>query len=202
MAIVEPVEVGEGVAVTEAVPRAVLLVEGMSDRFALEVLARRRGRDLAAEGVRVVAMGGATSIGHFLDRYGPAGLDIRLAGLYDVAEERFVQRGLQRAGLGAGLSRPQLEALGFFVCSADLEDELIRALGPERVEQIVAAEGELRSFRTLQRQPAQRERSLHDQLRRLMGGRSGGKLRYARLMAEAIDLDRVPRPLIAVLDHI
>ncbi|WP_344316516.1 TOPRIM nucleotidyl transferase/hydrolase domain-containing protein [Acrocarpospora pleiomorpha] len=197
MAIVEPV-----VVVTEAVPRTVLLVEGMSDRSALEVLARRRGRDLAAEGVRVVAMGGATNIGHFLDRYGPAGLDIRLAGLYDVAEEHFIQRGLQRAGLGSGLSRPQLEALGFFVCSADLEDELIRALGPERVEQIVDAEGELRSFRTLQRQPAQRGRSLYDQLRRLMGGRSGGKLRYARLMAEAIDLDRVPRPLIAVLDHI
>ncbi|WP_246264469.1 TOPRIM nucleotidyl transferase/hydrolase domain-containing protein [Acrocarpospora pleiomorpha] len=190
------------VVVTEAVPRTVLLVEGMSDRSALEVLARRRGRDLAAEGVRVVAMGGATNIGHFLDRYGPAGLDIRLAGLYDVAEEHFIQRGLQRAGLGSGLSRPQLEALGFFVCSADLEDELIRALGPERVEQIVDAEGELRSFRTLQRQPAQRGRSLYDQLRRLMGGRSGGKLRYARLMAEAIDLDRVPRPLIAVLDHI
>ncbi|GAA1010718.1 hypothetical protein Aple_029960 [Acrocarpospora pleiomorpha] len=197
VAIVEPV-----VVVTEAVPRTVLLVEGMSDRSALEVLARRRGRDLAAEGVRVVAMGGATNIGHFLDRYGPAGLDIRLAGLYDVAEEHFIQRGLQRAGLGSGLSRPQLEALGFFVCSADLEDELIRALGPERVEQIVDAEGELRSFRTLQRQPAQRGRSLYDQLRRLMGGRSGGKLRYARLMAEAIDLDRVPRPLIAVLDHI
>ncbi len=35
-----------------------------------------------------------------------------------------------------------------------------------------------------------------------MGGRAGGKYRYARLMAEAVDLDRVPRPLNAVLDHL
>jgi len=174
----------------------------MSDRFALEVLAHRRGRDLEAEGVNVVAMNGATNIGHFLERYGPRGLDVRLAGLYDVAEERFFRRGLERAGLGSASSRTDLEALGFFVCSADLEDELIRALGVEQVLKIVESEGELRSFRTLQQQPAQRGRSLHDQLRRLMGGRSGGKHRYARLMAEAVDLDQVPRPLDSVLDHV
>jgi hypothetical protein len=183
-------------------PQAVVLVEGMSDRFALEVLAHRRGRDLEAEGVDVVAMNGATNIGRFLERYGPRGLDTRLAGLYDVAEERFFRRGLERAGLGSELSRTDMEALGFFVCSADLEDELIRALGVEQVLRIVESEGELRSFRTLQQQPAQRGRSLHDQLRRLMGGRSGGKHRYARLMADAVDLDRVPRPLDSVLDHV
>ena len=183
-------------------PRAVVLVEGMSDRFALEVLARRRGRDLGAEGVSVVAMNGATNIFRFLDRYGPHGLGLEVAGLYDVAEEGFFRRGLERAGLGSGLSRTDMEALGFFVCEADLEDELIRALGAEEVERIVEAEGELRSFRTLQRQVAQRERSLHDQLLRLMGGRSGGKHRYARLMAEAVDLDRVPRSLDAVLEHV
>ena len=183
-------------------PQAVVLVEGMSDRFALEVLARRRGRDLEAEGVSVVAMNGATNIGHFLERYGPHGLDIRLAGLYDAPEERFFRQGLERAGLGSGLSRTDLEALGFFVCSADLEDELIRALGTEQVLQIVESEGELRSFRTLQQQPAQRGRSLHDQLRRLMSARSGGKHRYARLMAAAVELDRAPRPLTLVLDHV
>jgi hypothetical protein len=187
---------------TNAGPSAVVLVEGVSDRVALEVLARRRGRDLEAGGVAIVAMGGATNIGHYLARYGPAGLDLRLAGLYDVAEERFFQRGLERAGLGSDNSRADLAALGFFVCSADLEDELIRALGPEDVERIVETAGELRSFRTLQRQPAQRDRSLHDQLRQLMGGRSGHKQRYARLMTEAIELDRVPPPLDAVLDHI
>jgi hypothetical protein len=183
-------------------PRAVVLVEGMSDRLALEALARRRDRDLDGEGIQVVAMNGATNIGHYLDRYGPHGLDVKLAGLYDLAEERFFRRALERVGLGSQLSRSGLEALGFFVCEPDLEDELIRALGAEQVEGIVEAEGEIVSFRRLQRQPAQRERSLHDQLRRLMGGRSGGKFRYDRLMVEAVDLARVPRPLDAVLAYV
>lgn len=184
--------------------RAIVLVEGHSDRLALEILARRRGRDLEREGIRVVAMGGATNVGRYLDRYGPRGLDVKVAGLYDSAEERFFVQGLARAGLGLGaqLSTIDLQERGFFRCTQDLEDELIRALGAEQVEQLVAAHGELASFRRLQRQPAQRERSLHDQLRRLMGGRSGGKLRYAGIMAEAVDLDRVPRPLSALLDHV
>jgi hypothetical protein len=52
-------------------PRAVVLVEGLSDRLALEILARRRGRDLAADGVAVIAMYGATNLGRYLERYGP-----------------------------------------------------------------------------------------------------------------------------------
>ncbi len=188
----------------EARPRAVVLVEGLSDRLALEVLAHRRGRDLEREGISVVAMSGATNIGHYLDRYGPRGLGVKVAGLYDSAEERFFRQGLERAGLGAQTSESGggLEAHGFFVCVADLEDELIRAIGAEQVEALVEAEGEIVSFRRLQRQPALRERSLHDQLRRLMSGRSGGKYRYAGIMAQAVDLDRVPRPLDAVLDYV
>lgn len=186
----------------ETRPRAVVLVEGLSDRLVLEVLARRRGRDLEREGIRVVAMSGATNIGHYLDRYGPRGLDVKVAGLYDSAEERFFRQGLERAGLDVRPSSAGLEAHGFFVCTADLEDELIRAIGAEQVERLVEAEGQIASFRRLQRQPALRERSLHDQLRRLMSGRSGGKYRYARVMAEAIDLDRVPHPLNAVLDFV
>ncbi len=180
-----------------------MLVEGVSDQVALEVLARRQEMDLAAAGVTVVAMHGITNIGHFLARFHALDPEIRIAGLYDEAEERFVLRGLEQVGLvnsvaGAG-DRAWLESLGFFGCSADLEDELIRALGPEEVERLVAAEGQLRSFRTLQKQPALRDRSLHDQLRRLMSGRSGGKERYAALMAEAVAPDRVPRPLARVL---
>ena len=191
-----------GDAAAGAELRAVILVEGVSDRSALEVLARRRGRDLAGEGVRIVAMDGATNIGHFLDRYGPQGLGVDVAGLYDIAEERFFRRGLERAGFGPGLSRAGMEGFGFFVCSADLEDELIRAVGAEEVVRIVESEGGARSFRTLQRQPALREWSLHDQLRRMMSGRSGGKDRYARLMTGAVDLDRVPPPLDAVLEYV
>lgn len=182
--------------------QSVILVEGVSDQAALEVLARRRGRDLKAEGVQIVVMNGATNIGRFLERYGPNGLGVRLSGLYDVAEEGFFRRGLERVGLGPVPSRTELEEHGFFVCCADLEDELIRAVGAEQVERIVEAVGEIRSFRTLQRQPALRERSLHDQLRRLMGGRSGGKQRYAALMAGTVDLGRVPRALDRVLERV
>ena len=183
--------------------RAVVLVEGVSDRAALAVLARRLGMDLEGDGIEIVSMDGITNIGHFLDDYCAPGRNVRVAGLYDDAEERFVRRGLIRVGLaGTPLPRAGLETLGFYACSPDLEDELIRALGPRAVEEIVEARGELRSFRRLQRQPAQRSRSLHDQLRRLMGGRSGGKERYAAAMAAAVAPDRVPRPLSAVLEHV
>ena len=41
---------------------AVVLVEGMSDQAAVQTLAERAGRDLRAEGVFVVPMGGATLV--------------------------------------------------------------------------------------------------------------------------------------------
>jgi hypothetical protein len=182
--------------------RAVILVEGTSDRVALETLAERRGRRLQAEGVSVVPMGGATNIARFLDRFGPCGLDVRLAGLCDVAEEGYFRRGLERAGFGAGLSRAEMEALGFPVCVADLEDELIRSLGAAAVERVIDAQRELGSFRTLQRQPAQQGRSIEDQLRRFMGTRSGRKSSYARLLVHALDLSRVPPPLDRALAHV
>lgn len=179
-----------------------MLVEGVSDQFALEVLARRRGRDLDAEGVVIVAMGGATTIGRFLERFGPQGANVRLAGLCDVGEERAFRRGLRRAGFGSDLTRADMETLGFYVCDADLEDELIRALGVGAVEQVIEAQGELDAFRTLQKQPAQRGRSDEAQLRRFMGSKGGRKIRYAPLLVEALDLDRVPRPLDRVLAHV
>ena len=166
------------------------------------MLARRRGRDLAAEGVAVIAMHGATNLGRYLERYGPGGLNVRLAGLCDAAEEEYFRRELRRAGIEAGASRAAMEALGFFVCTVDLEDELIRALGTGEVGRIIEAQGELRSLRTLQRQPAQRDRPAADQLRRFMSGRSGNKHRYARLLAGAVDLSQAPRPLDGVLAHV
>jgi hypothetical protein len=185
-----------------APPAAVVLVEGSSDQAALEAIAERRGRDLAAEGISVVSMGGAGSIGGFLDRFGPRGLDVRLAGLCDLREEGEFRRGLERAGLGSNLGRAEMEALGFYVCVVDLEDELIRSLGAGAVERVVETQGELASFRTLQRQPAQRGRSAEEQLRRFLGTRSGRKLLYARLLVGALDLADVPRPLDRVLAHV
>ena len=182
--------------------RSIVLVEGVSDRHALEALAERRGRNLGAERVSIVPMGGAQAIGSFLDLYGPGGLDLRLAGLCDAAEERDFRRGLERAGFGTNLTRAEMERLGFYVCIADLEDELIRALGPDSVEQVVEAQGELGSFRTLQKQPAWRGHPLDEQLRRFMGSGGRRKIRYARLLVEALDLSRMPRPLDRVLGHV
>ncbi|GAA2474845.1 ATP-dependent endonuclease [Streptomyces longisporus] len=182
--------------------RTVVLVEGSSDQVALEALAARHGRDLAAQGVAVVPLGGATNIGRFLDVCGPEGLGLPLAGLCDIGEERHFRRHLERVGLGSALTRAGLEALGFHLCVADLEDELIRALGPEGVQQVIEAQGETRPFRTFQGQPAQRERPVEHQLRRFMGTHSGRKALYAQAMVEHLDLARVPRPLERLLAHV
>ena len=182
--------------------RAVVLVEGISDQRALEALAARRGRNLDSEGISVVSIGGAQSIGRFLSQFGPQGLDVRLSGLCDAGEEGDFRRGLERAGLGSNLSRAGMESLGFYVCVADLEDELIRALGALSVEQVVDAQGDLGSFRTLQKQPAWQGRNIEEQLRRFMGSGGSRKIRYARLLVDALDLTRVPRPLDRVLAHV
>ena len=178
-----------------------ILVEGISDRRAVEALAGRRGRDLTADGVEVVAMGGAQGIRPFLERFGPRGSGIPVAGLYDVAEEPHVRRGLEGAGVGAGSSRLELERLGFYACVEDLEDELIRAVGADRVMEIVEERGELGPFRTLQKQPEWRGRPVDQQLRRFLGN-SSRKIDYAPLLVDALDLSKAPRPLDAVLAHV
>ncbi len=175
---------------------AVVLVEGNSDRIAVETLAVRRGRDLVAEGVAVVAMGGAQAIGRVLREYGP---EVRFAGLCDAGEEREFLRALERAGFGDDLSRDGLERLGFFACEPDLEGELIRALGTDAVLRVAEAHGDLVSFRTLQKQPAWRGQPVEEQLRRFMGSGGSRKVRYARYLVEALDLAAVPRPLDGVL---
>ena len=175
---------------------AVILVEGVSDQRAVETLAARRGRDLAAEEVSVVPIGGAHAIGAALERFGPAGLDVKLAGLCDAGEEGAYARGLERAGLGSALDRSGMEALGFYVCDADLEHELVRALGVDAVLRIVEDQRELSPFRTFQKQLAKRDLDLEEQLWRFMWNR---KIRYAPLLVEALDLGNVPRPLDGVL---
>ena len=186
----------------EVTGSAVVLVEGVSDQLALEALAGRRGRNLDAEGVSVVSIGGTKNIRRFLDLLGPQGRDVRLAGLCDAAEEGDFKRGLERAGLGFNLTRADMESLGFYVCVADLEDELIRSLGAAAVEQIIDAQGELGSFRTFQRQPAWRGRRNEEQLRRFLGTHSGRKVQSAALLVQALDLTHVPRPLDRVLAHV
>ncbi|MFF2538402.1 TOPRIM nucleotidyl transferase/hydrolase domain-containing protein [Streptomyces cyaneofuscatus] len=167
--------------------RTAVLLEGPSDAAAVNALAESRGRDLAAEGVCVLPMGGAMSVARFAGLLGPSGLGVRLTGLCDERERGFYERGWERAGAGAEQE--------FFVCAADLEEELIRALGVPRVKQLVQAEGDLRALQIFLRQPAQQDRSPQQQLRRFLGTKKGRKIHYGRVLVEALDADQVPAPL-------
>jgi hypothetical protein len=171
--------------------RAAVLLEGPSDVAAVGALAASRGRDLEAEGVCVLPIGGAMSVGRFACLLGPPGLGLRLTGLCDEGERRFYARGWERAGAAQG---------GFFVCAADLEDELIRALGVTRVQELVRAEGDVRALQTFLRQPAQRDRPSQQQLRRFLGTKKGRKIHYGRVLVEALEPGRIPAPLDGLLD--
>ena len=162
-------------------PSTVVFVEGASDRAALLKLAERRGRDLAAEGVDVVAIGGAHALRRTVESLGAR--DLKLAGLCDAGESREFTRVLDSV----------------YVCEPDLEYELIRAVGPDRLLELIAEQGELHSFRTLQKQPAQRTRTLEQQLKVFLHNR---KIRYAPLLVDALDLASVPRPLDELLEEI
>jgi hypothetical protein len=159
---------------------AVILVEGITDRIALEAVARRLGLDLAAGGIEVVPIGGAQAVGRVA-----AGYDgVRLAGLCDAGEARFFRRALGEA---------------VFVCTADLEDELIRALGPERVESVLAEQGDLATFHNFQNQPYWRGRPVAAQLRRWLQASDNRGKRYPPLLIEALDPAEIPAPLAGVL---
>lgn len=181
--------------------RAVVLVEGISDQIALDTLAVRRGRDLDAEGVLVLPSGGAQSIVRYLPQLGPLGMDVKLAGLCDAAEEGIFRRNLKKADVGSPQTRADMERLGFFVCDEDLESELIRAVGPARVEELFDSQGDLGSFRALQKQAVWHGQHVEAQMRRFLGSGASRKLRYARLLVGAVDLECVPYPLDAVLTY-
>jgi hypothetical protein len=178
------------------VPPVVVLVEGASDAAVVRVLCEARGLDPGAVDVR--AMGGVTNVGHHLRELDGTA---RVLGLYDAPEERFVVRGLRSTGLDVS-TREDLGRLGFVVCDRDLEDELIRALGPSRVEGLLAELGELERFRAFQRQPQWRGRDLADQLHRFAGTASGRKLLLARRLAEELSPATTPAALTSLVDRI
>lgn len=158
---------------------AVVLVEGITDRIALEAVAAQLGRDLVGEGVEIVPIGGAQAV----RRAAAERESERLVGLCDAGEERYFRRVLGDAT---------------FVCDKDIEDELIRAVGVERIEAVVAAEGELETFRKFQDQLFWRGRPVDAQLRRWL--QNGGRyLRYPPLLVAALDPDEIPAPLRGVL---
>jgi hypothetical protein len=177
----------------------VVLVEGDSDRLAVEALSARLGHDLAGAHVSVVSMDGVTNLWRHLSALASVPARPRVVGLFDMPEMAYVQRAVQEQGLGRAGTRDELAALGFFACDPDLEGELIRALGIARMEALLAEHGELDRFRRFQHQPAQRMRPTDAQLRRFLGTHAGRKARFAPIMIDALDESRIPDALRALL---
>jgi hypothetical protein len=154
----------------------VIAVEGNSDKVVLERISRRLGRDLPAEGITIRAIGGAHAIRRFVM---DLGTDVAVRGLCDQNEEHLFRRVLDDVS----------------VCVPDLEGELIRAIGVERMLEIVDRD----SFVTMQRQPAQRGRPVELQLHRWLRSISSRYHRYLPILVDVLDLDSLPTPLAGVL---
>jgi hypothetical protein len=176
---------------------AIVFVEGESDRLAVEAVAARLGHDLAAAGATVVSMHGITNLHHHLARLSQERMPRRIVGLFDIGEIAYVRSAV--AGAGLAPVGADLATIGFFACDPDLEGELIRALGSERVEHLLAEHGELARFRTFQNQPYQRARPVDAQLRRFMGTHSGRKARFAPIFVGALDDARIPAVFTALV---
>ena len=178
-------EVGESAGWTRGRPSCSLKASAI--RSQSETLAARAGRDLEAEGVSIVPMGGATNIREFVDRFGPQGSISELAGLCDEREQHLFRAALEHV----------------FVCVADLEDELIRALGTAR----------RRSTSSTRKASSRRSGSCRSNPTNEAGTSTsscgdswapvpGRKLHYARVLVEALDLGSVPRPLEDLLAYV
>jgi hypothetical protein len=173
--------------------KTVVLLEGRSDVAAVRAVAAASGVTDSVHRYRLIDMGGVTNIGRHLRATRMQSVP-RVIGMCDAAEAHVVISALQADGDGPHLEMTLAEH-GFYVCDADLEDELIRASGPERVVRVLHRLGLLAGFATFQRQPAWRERPLHEQLHRFAGVASGRKTLVAGALAEGLAPDEVPAPL-------
>lgn len=172
----------------------VVLLEGPSDVAAVRAVAAARGLSEESHRYRLVDMGGATNIRRHLEaaRRDPA--PVRVVGMCDAAEAVFFARALAKGHKGTDHPAVLAER-GFQVCDADLEDELIRSLGPERVVRVLARLGLAQRLAGFQGQPQWRGRPLSTQLHRFAGVASGRKTLLAGALAAALPPDDVPAPL-------
>ena len=182
--------------------RTIVLVEGVTDQLALTLAARRLGRDLDAEGVTIVPIHGAHAINRFLREMSAEDLTARLAGLYDEGEEDVVRSALERAGFAPNLDRSGLEAVGFFACVVDLEDELIRAAGDDNLTRLIEQEGDATPWRRFRNQHTWNGRPVAAQFHRFIRSVSDRNGRYIRAMVESIDLASMPRPFRLLLEYV
>jgi putative ATP-dependent endonuclease of OLD family len=114
--------------------RAVVAVEGPSDRIMLHAVARAQGLDLDQAGICVVVVHGAD---HFPDAYrlfGPRGFDITLLALVDEKEAPILAKALTCPAADLGHH-------GVLICRADLEDDCVRGLGVARCVELLTESG-------------------------------------------------------------
>ena len=182
--------------------RTLVLVEGASDAAAVRALAARLDLDMTH--IQISSAGGITNFSRVLAGFARAHPSARLCGLYDAADESHVRRALTAAATPIAAHQSP-ESAGFFACVADLEDELIRALGTQAVERVLEEQGELASFRRFQAMPAHRGSPIDRQLHRFLGTRATRKIRCAKLLVEKLDLAKpggVPRPFAGLTNYL
>jgi OLD-like protein len=175
--------------------RTLVLVEGESDAAAVRALADLIGCDLGSHPIQIWSANGVTNFSRVLVEFVRTHPGADFCGMYDVADEWHIRRALADAAIPT-VPHESLESFGFFACVADLEDELIRALGTEAVVGVLEAQAELNSFRRFQAMPQHRSAPVHRQLHRFLGTRATRKIRCARRLVEFLDLARLPHPLV------
>jgi len=177
-----------------AAARTLVLLEGESDLAAVRALAKLVGCDLDTCRIQLRATHGVTNFSRALSEFLLANPGAGFCGLYDIAEERHVRRALAGAGEEPErLERSVVRELD--ACAADLEDELIAALGADSVERVIESQSELASLRRFQAMPQHRGRPVRQQLRRFLGTRATRKIRTAPRLVEALTVAQLPRPL-------
>jgi hypothetical protein len=172
----------------------VVLLEGPSDVAAVRAVAAAFDVTDSAHRYQLINMGGVTNIRRHLVALRAASAPVRVIGMCDAGEAQFFARALEVNGDGTHYATDLAEH-GFYVCDADLEDELIRALGPERVVSVLWRLGLRGHLATFQRQPAWRDRPLHEQLHRFAGVAAGRKTLLAAALAESLAPHEAPAPL-------
>jgi hypothetical protein len=172
----------------------VVLLEGPSDVAAVRAVAAAYGLTPRDHRYELVDMGGVTNIRRHLLAFRAASAPVRVIGMCDAGEAQYFARALEIEGDGLHLEA-DLADRGFSVCVADLEDELIRAVGPERVLGVLGRLGLQGRLATFRRQPAWRDRPVHEQLHKFAGTTSGRKTLLAGALAEDLAPSEVPAPL-------
>lgn len=181
--------------------RSVILVEGASDKLALQALAEKMATNLDSKGVSIIELDGANTLGTFLKLVGKTGFDLPIQGLCDADKVSDWCDYLQDAGHGTPATRADLEALGFYVADRDLEDELIRSLGSARVKAAIKSEGDESAWITFQKQPTQKSLPESEQLRSFIK-KGNRKVQYAPVLVDLLQLHEVPNCLARIINGV